>query len=311
MKELVDFQAMSYRSGAAAYDRDFDSLYGVIAFDNLESAISEVPTFAIIANPTSLHAETALALAKAGIPFLLEKPVSDREKGLDLLLETVQQKKLPVLVGFQLRYHPGFQRIVKWLNSGAIGQPIGFQARVGQWLPEWRSGKDYRNSYSAQKQMGGGVILDLCHELDLAVTLMGRVRRVSCICGHYSSLEIETEDMAEISLEHEEGRLSQVHMDYVERVYNRACRLIGTDGSIVWNYGEGFAELIRANGQKDYWTEPEEFDREWLFRAQLKHWLQVLSGEVSPKVSLKDGIYVTRVALASKRSSEENRHIFL
>jgi predicted dehydrogenase len=230
---------------------------------------------------------------------------------MDDLLRIVQGKNLPVLVGFQLRYHPGFQRVTEWFYSGEIGRPLGFQAQVGQWLPDWRPGRDYRETYSTRIGMGGGVILDLSHELDLAIAFMGPVRRVSCICGRYSDLEIETEDMAEVSLEHEGDRLSQVHMDCVQRVYSRTCRIIGAEGTIIWNYGEGFAELIRANGQKDHWTNPTGFDRDWLFRDQLKHWLEVLSGRAAPKISLNDGIYVTKVALAAKRSSEESKHVFL
>jgi predicted dehydrogenase len=311
LKELVHFQALSFRSGGGGHEKDLNARYGVTEFETLEAAISECPNFAIIANPTSLHVETAMILAEAGIPFLMEKPVSDREDRLERLLQVVREKQLPALVGFQLRYHPGLKKVAEWLNSEAIGQPLGLQAQVGQWLPDWRPGRDYRDTYSAKKELGGGAILDLCHELDLAIHLMGPVRRVSCICGCYSPLEIDTEDMAEISLEHEEKRLSHVHMDYLQRGYVRSCRITGTEGTIIWNYGEGCAELSGSDGQIDYWSEPEEFHRNWLFRDQLKHWLQVLSGQATPEVSLEEGIYVTKLALAARRSSEENKHILM
>ena len=107
------------------------------------------------------------------MPFLLEKPVSCSEQGLDELAALVRQKGLPALVGFQLRYHPGFLRAKAWLGEGRIGRALGLSARVGQYLPDWRPDQDYRESYSAKPGLGGGVIFDLTHELDLASAFIG------------------------------------------------------------------------------------------------------------------------------------------
>jgi predicted dehydrogenase len=283
----------------------------VRVFENLDRAIAEEPDFGIIANPTSLHVKTALCLAEAGIPFLIEKPVSDRLEGLDELEKTVSEKNLPVMVGFQLRQHPGYKQLLHLISSGQIGDPMNLQGHVGQYLPEWRPHEDYRQSYSASKDMGGGVILDLCHEIDVAISLLGRVVQVCCVCGHYSDLEIESEDMADIIMEHQGRRLSHLHLNYLERNYTWVTRVMGTLGTVVWDYGQGYVELTRSDGTTERWSDPDDFDRDCLFRDQLRQWLEVLDGEVRPEANLENGIDVTRVALAAKRSSQERRHVAL
>jgi predicted dehydrogenase len=307
--EMIDCEIICWRSGKEQVLPGVDDKYEVEAFDSLDQAISEKPDFAIIANPTSLHVETALALAKADIPFLIEKPVSDRMEGLDSLKEIVSEKNLPVLVGFQLRHHSGYKQLLELINSGEIGRPLNLQGCVGQYLPDWRPDVDYRQSYSAKKNFGGGVILDLCHEIDIAISILGQVLRVSCICDHYSDLEIETEDMADITMEHQGRCVSHIHLNYLERDYMWVTTVMGSLGTITWDYGKGYVEIVRSGGTSQRWDNPVGFERDWLFRDQLKHWLEVLNGKTPPLVNLDDGIVATQIALAAKRSSVEKRHI--
>ena len=311
LRELVDADIICYRSGKGKAMPQFEEKNGIKEFNNFEQAIAEKPDSAIISNPTALHVETALALAQADVPFFIEKPVSDRLEGLDTLQKIVREKNLPVMVGFQLRHHPGYKQLIQLINSGEIGKPLCLQGYVGQYLPDWRPNDDYRQSYSAKKDLGGGVILDLCHEIDIAISVLGRVNKVSCICDHYSDLEIETEDMADITMEHRHKTLSHIHLNYLERGYEWFTRVMGTLGTVMWDYGRGHVEIIRKDGTKKCWKDPVDFDRDFLFRAQLKQWVDVLNGRATPEVNLEDGIDVTRVALAAKRSSIEKRHIEL
>jgi len=213
------------------------------------------------------------------------------------------------MVGFQLRNHPGYKQLLQLINSREIGRPLSLQGYVGQYLPDWRQDDDYRQSYSARKDLGGGVILDLCHEIDIAASILGKVVKVSCLCDHYSDLEIETEDMADMTMEHQGGRLSHLHLNYLERRIEWVTRVMGTSGTVIWDYGRRYVEIIRSDGTTQRWNDPDGFERDWLFRDQLKQWLKVLKGSTVTEVSLEDGIEVTRIALAAKRSSFEKRHI--
>jgi predicted dehydrogenase len=308
LRGITDVEILWWRSGHGQSFQPPDEKHGMRVFRKFERAIENKPDFAIVSNPTALHLETAIALARAGIPFLIEKPVSDRLKGLDTLRNIVKEKSLPVMVGFQLRYHPGYKHLIKLIHRGDIGQLLGLQGYVGQYLPDWRSDVDYRQSYSARKDLGGGVIFDLCHEIDIAISILGKVTKVSCFCDHYSDLKIDSEDMADISMEHQNRRLSHIHLNYLERGYEWTTRILGTSGTVIWDYGKGYVKLIQANGTIQLWNDPDGFNRDWLFREQLEHWLEVLAGKTLPLVNLDDGIAVTEVALAAKRSSQEKRH---
>ena len=293
-------EALAWRSGEGA------QVKGVKSFARLEQALQAKPNFAVVANPTSLHVKTCLALAGAGVPFLVEKPVACARQGLDELAALAAQKNLPVLVGFQLRYHPGFLQAMDWLKQGRIGRALCLSARVGQWLPDWRPDQDYRESYSAKPEMGGGVIFDLSHELDLAAAFMGPAVSVGCIKAKVSSLEIQTEDLAEITLDH--GRaLSQIHLDYLQRGYERELRITGEKGSIHWDYAAGRVSLFLPGREPETLPDPPGFERNHMFRAQAAHWLKVLAKEEAPRISLEQGIMTTRLALAAHRASEQRK----
>jgi predicted dehydrogenase len=278
---------------------------------SLEHAVTEKPDFAIVANHTEGHLCAALILARAGIPFFLEKPVSNREKGLQDLLGIVEKTNLPVLVGYNLRYHPCFESIRAWLQANKIGSVISLLAQVGQWLPDWRPERDYRECYSAMKALGGGVVLDLSHEIDLSLVFLGPAKTVVAVCEHFSPLETDTEDLAEITIIHEGNRLSHLHLDCIQRSYSRSLKIIGSKGSIFWDYVNGYSEMILCDGEREGFNVPKEFDRDQMFRTQMVHWLDILDKGVSPKVSLREGIAATRVALAALESSEKRRYILL
>jgi predicted dehydrogenase len=274
-----------------------------------EEALAWGPEFAVVANPTSLHLDTALVLARAGVPFLLEKPVSHRDEGLDELSAEVRARGLAVLVGLQLRYHPALAQILWWLDEGLIGRPLSLSASVGQWLPDWRPGADYRASQTARPELGGGVILELVHELDLALTLLGPVNSVSCQAGHFSRLEMAAEDLAEIICLHDPPALSRVHLDCIRPGYHRRLELFGEAGEIVWDYAQGWLELRRPGEALQRSEDPPGWERDDLFRAQMRHWLAVLAGREEPRVSLDQGVAATRLALAAKRAAEQQRTV--
>lgn len=282
------------------------------SFADLEPCLEEKPDFAIIANPTHFHVPAALRLAEKQVPFLLEKPVSDTKNQLDELKSTVDKKGIPVMVGFQLRHHPGYRKLREIVQSGIIGEPLSLTGYVGHDLSKWRPGSDYRLCYSAQKKLGGGVILDLCHEIDIAVSLMGPATQVACMAGRVSNLEIDTEDAANIVLSHGNGkRMSFIHLNYLEQTYEWSTRVTGSLGSAVWDYGRGFLEVTNSRGLVERWSNPATDERDELFSEQMKQWLHVLKGKGRPEVTLHEGIYVTEVALAAKQASEENRTISL
>jgi len=145
-----------------------DELAGLPVETNLNAALAKQPDAVIIANPTALHLQVAIPAANAGCHLLLEKPISHSMEGVDLLESALKQGGGNVLVGFQFRFHPGLIQAKRWLDDGQIGRPLSFRAVYGEYLPSMHPWEDYRQSYSARQDLGGGVLLTLCHPLDYA-----------------------------------------------------------------------------------------------------------------------------------------------
>ena len=237
-----------------------------------------------------------------GLPFLLEKPAAALEDEIPLLLARSKEAGR-VLVGYQMRHDHGFQTAEKALTQGAIGRPLHLGGRVGQYLPDWRPGADYRLVYSARQDLGGGVALDLSHEIDAALQLLGPAIEASGVCARVSDLEINVEDCADILIGHKSGARSAIHLDFLDHRYVWRTRILGDRGTLVWDYGEGLVTRFGPEGEETLWTRPEDWTRDQLFQDQMRHFLRVVQGEEAPVVSLAGGLEVARTVLAAKRSS--------
>jgi len=153
-----------YRTHKATLpDIDFGD---IPCFSDLDAALALKPDGVIVANPTALHLEVAMAAARAGAALLIEKPVSDSLVGLGDLQSALAQSGKPAMVGFHFRFHPVLNKIKTLLESGQLGKPLSARAHWGEYLPGWHPWEDYRRSYAARADLGGGVVNTLSHPLD-------------------------------------------------------------------------------------------------------------------------------------------------
>merc|ERR1711879_356202 len=140
-----------------------------------KSEITNDLDFAIISNPTSLHYKTIASLIPFGFPLFIEKPVLSSTKDTAILEEKIKNNSIVSYVACNLRFHPA---IVFLKGEMTKRKPIEFNVYCGSYLPNWRPEQDYRTNYSAIKALGGGVHLDLIHELDYTYYLLGKPNHV-------------------------------------------------------------------------------------------------------------------------------------
>jgi predicted dehydrogenase len=174
---------------------------------------------------------------------------------------------------------------------------------VGQYLPDWRPSIDYSENYSAKKDMGGGVLLDLSHEINIVSALMGRANDVFCRCGRISELNIDSEDFADVLLSHERAA-SVIHLNYLEREYTWHTRVTGENGTLIWYFDQGRIVLERNKERKLVWECPADFSRDMLFERQMRHFLDVVSGMAKPVVSYRDAVESLAIVEAAKLSNK-------
>ena len=275
-------------------------------FKGLNKALSaHIYDVVFISSPTSTHIDILNELV--GTPhkcIYMEKPVSHNIESIDLEFLSCFHKKEAMVVGYDLRFDPGLNKCIEWIEKGIIGKLLAFNAFVGSYLPDWRPNIDYRQSMSAQKKYGGGVMLDLAHEFDYLYFLFGEVNRLSCFYQKTGVLEIETEDLAHLILEFKSGVSGALSLDYLQREYTRYCRVTGSEGSILWDYASNRVTLFKGHNVCDIF-DYNYFSRDDRFKAILGC---ILNRTFADKrlVGFDDALYSLNMILKAKHSSETN-----
>jgi predicted dehydrogenase len=275
---------------------------------DLNDALARQPKAAVIANPTSLHVDAALAAARAGCHLLIEKPISHTAAGIAELRQEVAGQGIAAMVGYQFRFHPSLRQIKSWLRQEAIGEIVSASVVWGEYLPNWQPWRDYRASYTARADLGGGVLLTLSHPIDYLRWLLGEVARVSAMTAYRSALEIDVEDTALVHLEFESGAIASVSLDYVQRPMQHNFTIVGRDGVIRFDNLSGLA-VLEANGRRAEAPAHEGFERNSMFLDELNHFFDCAAGQDEPACSLNDGERALAVCLAAKESARSGRRI--
>jgi len=254
--------------------------------ENLKAKIKEIsPKAIIIATPTHLHIPQALIAASQNIHIFVEKPISNKLESIDKLLYLCKKNHLVLQVGYQMRFHPQIIKLKKQIDSGEIGRVFAARIEAGQFLPDWRPNKDYKKVYSSKIKFGGGVILDLSHEIDYACWLFGKVKKIKAIVKKTGFLDIETEDMAEILLEFENGPVCEIHLDYLQKKYRRSCEIIASCGNLYWED-----------------TKDSQFDQNIPYIEELKNFIAGIKGKQKPLVNGYQAKEVLKIALNARKN---------
>jgi len=249
---------------------------------------SERPDYVVIANKTNQHYDTVSELIRLGFNgiVLVEKPI------YHACLEIPQHKFKKIFVAYNLRFHPIIQKLYAVLKNEKI---LSAQVYVGQYLPDWRPQTDYRNSYSASALEGGGVLRDLSHELDYINWIIGGWERMTALGGHYSHLEISSDDIFVIMMTTRKCPVVTVQMNYLDRETRRLIFINTDDYSIA-------ADLVNCTLTINGNLEKMEIDRDHTYRSMHK---AVLNEEYSMLCSFEEGMVVMGMIQAAEQSVQQ------
>ena len=235
-----------------------------------------------ILTPPIYHIPMALELAKKGVDLFLEKPLSHNLEHVDELINVKEDNNLIIMVGYNLRFNFELRELKSYIEKGMLGKVYYIRAEVGQYLPDWRPWQDYRKSYTAIKESGGGIILDGSHEIDYVMWLANnKLKEVKTIYGKVSDLEINVEDIAESIFRFENGIIASIHLNMIERGYNRYCKVVGEKGSIKWIFKDNVLEFYDAES-KEFTIKRYEIDSNYSYLEELKHFLSCVENRIEP-----------------------------
>jgi predicted dehydrogenase len=263
-----------------------------IRYRTLSDALAWQPGYIVIANKTGQHYQTLTDLAGSGFSgvVLVEKPLFH------------EQAKLPpynfkrAFVGYNLRFHPVVQKLRSILQNEKL---LSVQAYVGGYLPAWRPDTDYRTCYSADINAGGGVLRDLSHELDYLNWLLGGWERLTALGGHYSSLEINSDDVWVIMMSTRKCPLVSLQLNYLDRVARRRV-LINTDDHTIE------ADLSKGSIMIDDKLEEFKTERDFTYTEQHR---AVLEDHTDYLCTLQEGLEVMHMIHAAEQSAREGKWI--
>lgn len=249
-------------------------------FPRLESIQQAIegwqPDRVVVANETGLHSPVVLALDEAGCecPVLVEKPIFMSAKQIP---DRILERRAPLFVAYNMRFHPAVLALREWISD----QPLVSAAfAVGQYLPDWRPGTNYSESYSANPELGGGVLRDLSHEIDLALWLCGSWEKVCALGGHFSHLDIRSDDSYAVIARAAQCPQLTVSLNYLNRPAYRSIFIHS-------NVGTAHLDLMSASLSINGELSSFQLTRDTMYIRQLEAFLRC---DATVLCSLHEGI---------------------
>jgi predicted dehydrogenase len=281
----IDYKIYALRSNNNANNED-----GIENIFNLED-INVVFDFAIISNPTHLHFEYIEKLTQKGIDLFIEKPAIHSLENATELIQLTEDKKTVTYVGCNLRFHP----CITFLKNKLATETLRINevnVYCGSYLPDWRLGKDFRSIYSANASMGGGVHLDLFHELDYTIWLFGLPNESKSVLKSTSSLNIDSVDYANYVLEYNSFN-TNIILNYYRRKPKREIEIVLENET--WTVDLINNEIKNDHGELLF--QVSEFNLQETYRDQLRYFINCLKNNESPMNSLSESIEILKVCL--------------
>jgi len=267
--------------------RQIAAQYGCSAwYASLQEAPLDQFEAAVIATPADTHMAIAHACAKAGLHLLVEKPLATALPGTAELIMECHQKNLTLAVAYVLRFHPVLERVRQICQEGTLGRLLSLRVVCHHYLPSSRP--DYRQTYYVSAAGGGGVILDLSHELNYVEWLLGPLHLSYSRHASVPELGMPGEAIADLSLVSEEGIPVQIHLHAADRQTRRECHIVGYRASLAANLLTGEIFLYDSSNSCKRLEHRSERD-DW-HRAQAKDFLDAIASGAAPRCTGEEGL---------------------
>ena len=265
--------------------------------DELEPLVKEVFLYAenlpaerrydvvFVTNPTSMHYETLEKFCKNTRSFFIEKPVFDSTSVDESIFDKL--KGIKCYVACPLRYNAVLQYVKNNVN---LDQVYSARAISSSYLPDWRPGQDYRNTYSAHKDLGGGVSIDLIHEWDYLTWLFGMPTEYHSMINKVSNLEIDSDDLA-IYIGRNEKTNFELHLDYFGRQTQRTLDLFTADDTIHCDLIAGMVSYLKKGE-----TIKLESERNAFQMAEIAHFFEIINNKTINDSTPEHAYQVLKIA---------------
>jgi predicted dehydrogenase len=239
------------------------------------------------------------------VDALIEKPLVSNYQEIVVVEAKLRGRKNKICVGFNLRFHPIVQEICKIITANKYGKVLKADLYVGEYLPFWHPYEDYRSSYAARKELGGGALRTLCHEIDMGQYWFGDYGKIFSKVSKISDLVIDADDSTDILAEMKNGSLLKISMDYLNPVIERRGRILFQKGLLEYNFTDMEITFTDYATQKHLpLLKLENYDYNDQYRRQMEAFISKSNQEIC---TLEEGINVSRIIDKCEQSSRLGR----
>ncbi len=267
------------------------------------------PDGVIIASPATNHLSDALNCLDLKIPILIEKPLSNSLQNVNNFKKKILEKKSKILIGYVLRYSINANLFKQNISNNNLGDLLFARVVCSSYLPNWRPSQDYRRTVSSSSKYGGGVLLELSHEIDYANWFFGPFVKVQAVLKNSGTLDIDVEDTADLVLTNNKGMNVVIHLDFCSRYPTRKCILFGSKATMNLDFLNKKLEIV--NPELETLFSNNEDDSDNMFVNQLNCFLKGVLHEDFMKNNLDDGIETLKIIESARLSNQLNKGVEL
>jgi len=266
-------------------------------FYSLNKALKDKPDIAFICNTTEKHMDTALKCAKKNCHLFIEKPLSNNLKKIKKLKEIAQNKKIKIMIGYNMRFHPLMLKIKKFLEKDYLGKIYNFQSEWSEYLPDWHPWENYKYTYPARKEMGGGCSLTLSHELDSLCWLFGKINKMYNF-RIYDHLETNVDTCSDFLINFDNKIVGYSHVDFLGKPHTRKLFISGTKRKVFFDYYKNQIKIFERTGSIK--VIKEKFKKNDMYLNEIDYFLKCIMRNKNPVSNLNDSQYILKKILSFK-----------
>jgi predicted dehydrogenase len=292
-----------------AINGNVEKKYKIKSFKNLDKFRKSGAKIdaAFICTPSKFHVDEAIWLIKNNINVFVEKPLGSSLKNINKLKKLIKSKPhLKCMMGYQLKFNPIILKLKDLIKSNTIGQIYNIFINHGEHINDFHPYEDYKNSYAARKELGGGVVLSQIHEIDYLLFLFEKykVKIINTVTSYISDLKINVEDnlISNFLLKKAKKKtICTMYLNFFEKPKRREILLIGKKGKIECDLNKGKIKINKNNSVKEF---AFKFDRNKIFIKQVKYFLTRVKSnkKIEEKYNILNGIKSLEISIKLKKN---------
>ncbi len=273
--------------------------------ETIDALIDRDLQAAFICSPAPFHLAQAQYFLNRKIPVFIEKPLSISMQGLRAFQELVTNTGVCVAIGYVLRFRPDLLSFCKAYQQGTYGKAKKVKIVYKSYLPNWRPGRDFRQTVSANRDSGGGVLLELSHELDYLRWIFGEVASVKARLNNLGVLNLDVEEQALLEVKTQSGLTVEVDIDFISEKTQRYCQIENEQGLVTCDL---IKQRIQIAHEQNSQIRQQDFDftPDFPFLQQLKQFLNSIQTGAAYPIGPQEGIETMRLISASKEAAVLN-----